>query len=112
MLIVNSIEHPRVRFFWNHEANSISSFTEYFLKVYSPGDASYADLIIVNVGLYWLFLECKNATTDSQKQSDFEAQAIVCRDNLETVLSNLPFHQPSTVESTCAMFLAVRPPIS
>ncbi|WYZ42252.1 hypothetical protein EsH8_V_001147 [Colletotrichum jinshuiense] len=99
-------EHPRVRFFWNHEANSISSFTEYFLKVYSPGDASYADLIIVNAGLYWLFLECKNATTDSQKQSDFEAQAIVCRDNLETVLSNLPFHQPSTVESTCAMFLA------
>ncbi|KAI8312991.1 hypothetical protein K4K61_009205 [Colletotrichum sp. SAR11_59] len=54
-------EHPRVKFFWNHEANSVSSFTDYFLKVYSPGEVTHADLIIVNGGLYWLFLECKNA---------------------------------------------------
>ncbi|TDZ21191.1 hypothetical protein Cob_v005838 [Colletotrichum orbiculare MAFF 240422] len=78
-------EHPRVRFSWNHEANSISSFTEYFLKVYSPGDATHSDLII---------------------KADFAKQATVCRDNLETVLSNLPFHQPSNMDSTCAMMLA------
>ncbi|OLN93247.1 putative transcriptional regulatory protein C11D3.07c 3 [Colletotrichum chlorophyti] len=99
-------EHPRVRFFWNHEANSVSSFTEYFLKVYSPGSATHSDLIIVNAGLYWLFLECKSATEDPNKKADFEAQAVVCRDNLETILSNLPFHQPSTMDATCAMALA------
>ncbi|TEA19158.1 putative transcriptional regulatory protein [Colletotrichum sidae] len=99
-------EHPRVRFFWNHEANSISSFTEYFLKVYSPGNATHSDLIIVNGGLYWLFLECKNVASTPEQKADFAKQATVCRDSLETVLSNLPFHQPSNMDSTCAMMLA------
>lgn len=100
-------EHPRVRFFWNHEANSYSSFTDYFLKVYSPGEVTHADLIIVNAGLYWLFLECKNVIADPAKKSDFAEQATTCRANLETVLSSLPFHLPSTMDTTCAMMLAV-----
>ncbi|KAI8188592.1 hypothetical protein K4K48_006462 [Colletotrichum sp. SAR 10_66] len=99
-------EHPRVRFFWNHEANSYSSFTDYFLKVYSPGEVTHADLIIVNGGLYWLFLECKNVIADPAKKSDFAEQATTCRANLETVLSSLPFHLPSTMDTTCAMMLA------
>ncbi|KAI8262983.1 hypothetical protein K4K58_013260 [Colletotrichum sp. SAR11_239] len=99
-------EHPRVRFFWNHEANSYSSFTDYFLKVYSPGEVTHADLIIVNGGLYWLFLECKNVIADPAKKSDFTEQATTCRANLETVLSSLPFHLPSTMDTTCAMMLA------
>ncbi|KAL0937460.1 fungal specific transcription factor [Colletotrichum truncatum] len=101
-------EHIRVRFFWNHEINSISAFTDYFLRVYSPGDSdpAYADLIMVNAGLYWLFLECKNVIADPNKKADCEAQATVCRANLETVLSILPFHLPSTMETTCAMTVA------
>ncbi|RFN47656.1 fungal specific transcription factor [Fusarium flagelliforme] len=101
-----SAENPRVRFFWNHEANSVSSFHEYFLKVYSPGEASHTDLIVVNAGLYWLFRECKKATANPDEKRDFGEQAIICRDNLETVLANLPFHQPSTPEATFAMMIA------
>ncbi|KAK1517966.1 fungal specific transcription factor [Colletotrichum costaricense] len=99
-------EHRRVKFFWNHEASSVSAFTDYFLKVYSPGYAAHADLIIVNAGLYWLFLECKNVTTDPDKKADYTEQATMCRANLETVLSSLPFHLPSTMDTTYAMTLA------
>ncbi|KAL3301553.1 fungal specific transcription factor [Colletotrichum asianum] len=60
-------EHPRVKFFWNHEANSVSSFTDYFLKVYSPGEVTHADLIIVNGGLASNYLprEPRNRTLES-----------------------------------------------
>ncbi|CVL08695.1 uncharacterized protein FMAN_06864 [Fusarium mangiferae] len=85
------IENPRIRFFWDNEA---TSFTDISLKVYSPGDVTHADLITVNAGLYWLFRQCRQMITDSCQKADFEAQALICRDNLETVLANLPFHQP------------------
>lgn len=65
---------------------------------------------MVNAGLYWLFRECKNGTASSEEKQDFGEQAIVCRDNLETVLANLPFHQPSNPEATFAMMIAVREP--
>ncbi|CCF38191.1 fungal specific transcription factor, partial [Colletotrichum higginsianum] len=99
-------EHPRVKAFWNHDAMTLAPFTEFFLKVYSPGDATHADLIIVYAGLYWLFMECMNATQDAGTKLNYQAQAFTCRDNLETALSSLPFHLPSTIETTCAMFLA------
>ncbi|OBR08556.1 Fungal specific transcription factor [Colletotrichum higginsianum IMI 349063] len=85
---------------------TLAPFTEFFLKVYSPGDATHADLIIVYAGLYWLFMECMNATQDAGTKLNYQAQAFTCRDNLETALSSLPFHLPSTIETTCAMFLA------
>ncbi|KAK3304983.1 uncharacterized protein B0T15DRAFT_531016 [Chaetomium strumarium] len=99
-------EHPRVRFFWNHEANSVPRFTELFLKVYSPGDVNHADLIIVNSGLYWLFNVCKSVSTEPSTKAHYAEQATLCRDNLETVLSNLPFHLPSSVDTTSAMTMA------
>ncbi|KAG2027526.1 hypothetical protein GB937_001272 [Aspergillus fischeri] len=96
-------ENARVRFFLNNEA---TSFSDYFLNVYSPGEATHADLIIVNGGLYWMFRQCKHAVTDSGQKADFEAQAVICRDNLETILANLPFHQPSKLETVSSMIIA------
>lgn len=97
-------ENPRVRFFWDNEA---TSFTDVFLKVYSPGEVTHADLIAVNAGLYWLFRQCKQIATDSCQKADFEAQAVMCRDNLETVLANLPFHQPCNIGTVGSMMVAV-----
>jgi hypothetical protein len=97
-------ENARVRFFWNNEA---TSFSDYFLNEYSPGEATHADLIIVNGGLYWMFRQCKHAVTDSSQKADFEAQAVICRDNLETILANLPFHQPSNFRTVSSMIIAV-----
>lgn len=98
------IENARVRFFWNNEG---TSFSDYFLNVYSPGEATHADLIIVNAGLYWMFQQCKHAVTDSGQKADFETQTVICRDNLETILANLPFHQPSKLETVSSMIIAV-----
>ncbi|KXH49002.1 fungal specific transcription factor [Colletotrichum salicis] len=96
-------EHPKVKLMWNHEISVIQSFTNFFLKVYSPGHATQADLIVVHVGLYWLFLECMYVTKEPETRHHFEAQAIISRNNLETILSQLPFHLPSTMEVTLAM---------
>ncbi|WZH39116.1 putative fungal-specific transcription factor [Fusarium acuminatum] len=96
-------ENARVRFFWTHEE---TSFSNYFLNVYSPTEATHAGLIIVNAGLYWMFQQCKHAVIESNKKADFEAQAIICRDNLETVLTNLPFHQPSKLETVSSLIMA------
>ncbi|KAF5621719.1 fungal specific transcription factor [Fusarium sp. NRRL 25303] len=90
-------ENPRVRFFWDNEA---TSFTDIFLKVYSPGDITHADLITVNAGLYWLFRQCRQIITDPWQKADLETQALICRDNLETVLANLPFHQPCNITTS------------
>ncbi|KAL0779004.1 hypothetical protein CaCOL14_003488 [Colletotrichum acutatum] len=102
----HKLEHPQVKFMWNLNTALSQSFTNFFLKVYSPGDVTQADLIIVNSGLYWLFLECMYVTKEHDKRNHFEAQAIISRNNLETVLSQLPFHLPSTIEITLAMSLA------
>ncbi|KAI5861123.1 fungal-specific transcription factor domain-containing protein [Durotheca rogersii] len=99
-------ECPRVEFFCLVELESIGQFTEYFVKVYSPGAVSDADLIIVHAGLYWLFCECSCVTAAEEAKQDLEAQALLCRENLETVLSMLPFHIPPTLDYAYAMSMA------
>ncbi|KAG6359011.1 hypothetical protein INS49_012531 [Diaporthe citri] len=91
-VLTKAAENPRVKFLWFYELCFIANFTDYFLKAYYPGEITQADMIIVNAGLYWLFLECKNVTTDPSKRSQLQSHAEICRDNLETVLSLLPFH--------------------
>lgn len=89
------------------ELGSPNHFTEYLLKVYSPGDATHADLIIVNYRLLLLFAECSMVTADEATKVDYTAQLLICRDNLETLLSGLPFHLPLNMDSAYALSLAV-----
>lgn len=106
--LTKATENPRVKLFWLYELCFLANFTEYFLKAYSPGDATHADLIIVNTGLYWLFLECKNVTTDPDRRSQLQTHAGIFRDNVETILSILPFHLPMKTDTVFALTLAVR----
>ncbi|KAK1143954.1 hypothetical protein N8T08_005863 [Aspergillus melleus] len=99
-------ETPFLRCNWSIELVSIAQFTDYFLKVYSPAPATNADLIIVNAGLFWLFSESAELATDQQTQDDYREYASKCRRNLETVLSNLPFHTPATTDYVLAMSVA------
>ncbi|KAF5579814.1 fungal specific transcription factor [Fusarium pseudocircinatum] len=101
--VAKGIKNPRVRFFWDNEA---TSFIDVFLKVYSPGGVTHAELIIVNLGLYWLFRQCRQITTDSRQKDDLESQALLCRDNVETVLANLPFHQPCNIATVSSMMMS------
>src|SRR5205823_1423669 len=100
-------ESPQVATLWLGDYIRPHQFSDYFIKVASPGPASEADLIIVHCGLYWLFCECSKAVASEEIKSDYDAQAFVCEANLQTVLANLGFHQPTNLDSAYAMGMAV-----
>ncbi|KAL4815239.1 hypothetical protein BDW67DRAFT_164736 [Aspergillus spinulosporus] len=99
-------ECPQVTTLWLGDYMTPAQFNEYFIKIASPGPATEADLIIVHCGLYWLFCECSKALTNEETKREYEAQAFVCEANLQTVLANLRFHQPATMDTTYAMGIA------
>lgn len=100
-------ECPQVATLWLGDYIKPNQFNDYFIKVVSPGPATEADLIIVHCGLYWLFCECSKAVNDEETKQDYSAQASICEANLETVLANLRFHQPTNIDVVYAMGMAV-----
>ncbi|KAF7555941.1 hypothetical protein G7Z17_g1839 [Cylindrodendrum hubeiense] len=100
-------EHPRVKIFFLLDFSSIGDFNGYVIKAYSPGPITDAELIIVHSGLYWLLSECSDLVADDAIKRDYTAQAVVCRDSLETVLSNISFHVPMTICNVQAMYKAL-----
>ncbi|OGM48193.1 C6 transcription factor [Aspergillus bombycis] len=99
-------ENPQVATLWLGDFIRPSQFNDYFIKVASPGPATEADLIIVHCGLCWLFCECSKVVADEDTKHDYHAQASMCEANLETVLANLRFHQPTNVDFAYAMGMA------
>mgnify|MGYP000867911777 CR=1 FL=1 len=102
-------ECTQVATLWLGDYIKPAQFTDYFIKVVSPGPATEADLIIVHCGLYWLFCECSKAVVDGGIKEDYDAQALLCEANLSTVLANLRFHQPTNIDLAYAMGMAVSP---
>ncbi|KAL2690046.1 hypothetical protein Neosp_004114 [[Neocosmospora] mangrovei] len=100
-------ENNKVDAMWIAEFENLSHFTEYAIKACAPGPASEEEIIIANAGLYWLFLECASVADDEVTRLDFEAQATLCRENLETVLAHLGFHIKSTLNTAYALNMAV-----
>lgn len=100
-------ECAQVATLWLGDFIKPTQFHDYFIKVASPGPATEADLIIVHCGLYWLFCECSKVVIDENTKQDYDAQTLICEANLETVLANLHFHQPTNMDSAYAMGLAV-----
>lgn len=91
---------------------SIHSFTEHALRVLFSSEYSEADYIIVNIGLYWLFSILSIATTDDDlgshvRRDDLLKETRLCRENLETSLSILPFHFPGDPDHIEALIMAV-----
>ena len=100
-------ECPQVATLWLGDYIRPTQFSDYFIKIASPGPATEPDLIIVHCGLYWLFCECSKAVPDEETKQDYDAQASICKANLETVLANLHFHQPTNMDFAYAMGMAV-----
>lgn len=100
-------ECPQVATLWLGDYIKPAQFNDYMIKVASPGPATEADLIIVHCGLYWLFCECSKAVDDEDAKRDYDAQALVCMANLETVLVSLHFHQQANLDFAYAMGMAV-----
>ncbi|CAM1503729.1 Fc.00g013200.m01.CDS01 [Cosmosporella sp. VM-42] len=99
-------ECPQVAMLWLGDFIRPTQFNDYFIKIVSPGPATEADLIIVHCGLYLLFCECSKAVTDEETKEDYKSQASICEANLETVLANLRFHQPTNMDLVYAMGMA------
>lgn len=100
-------ECQQVATLWLGDYITPTQFNDYFIKIASPGPATEAELIIVHCGLYWLFCECSKAVTNDEVRQDYDAQALICKENLETVLANLRFHQPTNIDVAYAMGMAV-----
>lgn len=93
--------------YWPFEFGSLGDFTQYVIKACSPGPVTDTELIIVHYGLELLFTECSSVTGEDAVKQEYEAQALICSDSLETILSNLPFHITTNIVSVCAMYMAV-----
>ncbi|GAB1312466.1 hypothetical protein MFIFM68171_02676 [Madurella fahalii] len=81
------------------------NFTERCRKVYfAPDDYSLMVWGVVNAGLYFLFQEKAILSEGAQKAQMLEYQAL-CRDNLETALTNLPLLMPARRDSIEVLLL-------
>jgi hypothetical protein len=101
-------ESSQVAMLWFGNLMRPAQFNDYFFKIASPSPTTEADLIIVHCGLYWLFCECSKVVTNEETNQNYDAKAFKCVGNLETVLANLPFHQPTNIDFVYAMGMAVR----
>ncbi|KAF4972244.1 hypothetical protein FSARC_1141 [Fusarium sarcochroum] len=85
---------------------SIESFTELCLKVYfTYGKFNQAEFIIVNAGLYYIFLEYSFVILDDNIRHEYGMHAQLCRSNLETALANLGLVLPHTYDTIEALLL-------
>ncbi|KXG51557.1 Transcription factor [Penicillium griseofulvum] len=99
-------ERLSTQFYWPFEFGSLGDFTQYVVKACSPGPVTDMELIIVHYGLNCLFTECATVAVDDIAKQDHETQALICRDSLEIILSNLSFHITTNKDSVCAMYMA------
>lgn len=91
---------------------SIDSFTDRALRVLFSSESSEADYIIVSIGLYWLFSILSFASPDQDlgthvRREDLVKEGRLCRENLETSLSTMPFHFPGDEDHIEALIMAV-----
>jgi hypothetical protein len=93
--------------YWPFEFGSLGDFTQYVIKACSPGPITDMELIIVHYVLYWLFTQCSIGAEDEAMRQDYETQAGICQGSLETILSNIPFHIDTNVDSIRALYMAV-----
>ncbi|KPM39823.1 hypothetical protein AK830_g6737 [Neonectria ditissima] len=102
------LEDPQFERAGLHMFLTVESFTESVRRVYSPGGGySLADFIIVNGGLIDVFLKSSILQKDHHSRREMQHCMKACQANLETALSQLPLHMPSTMDYTIALLFGV-----
>ncbi|CAH0055475.1 unnamed protein product [Clonostachys solani] len=81
---------------WVYEFLPFQRFTDMCLDVYFNEDYSEENFITVNAGLNSLFWDYSFHVSSAEEKEEYMAYASMCRDNLETALSNLSLHLPAT----------------
>ena len=82
------------------------------LHVYFSEDVADADLILVNIGLMYMFQDRQQRVTDKKEHEENEEYTKALRENTETALANLPFHLPATSNMISALLLGVCYPVA
>ncbi|KAF5963680.1 fungal specific transcription factor factor domain-containing protein [Fusarium bulbicola] len=73
--------------------------------VFAALHGTNADFIIVNAGLYYIFLECSFIAEGDTTRQEYRAHAQVCQSNLETALSSLSLVLPHNYDTVEALLL-------
>lgn len=108
---LTDVDNPPVTFTMICAFIAVEDFTEACRKVYfATEDFSPSTFIVVNAGLYELFQE-KFIIMDenSGTAAEYMTYHLMCRDNLETALANLPLFLPPKTETVEALLLGVSP---
>ena len=88
---------------------TVLEFEEFCQKVYFPTeDYSLAQLVLVNGGLYYLFLEYSAMCDDQQARNEYTEHYTLARANFETSLHRFDITVESTYENCNALLLGVR----
>lgn len=85
---------------------------EYFIEkcrevYFCTDDYTEATFIVVNFGLYSVFVELSVVAKDAASREETQRYVQLCKDNLETALANLNILMPATIESIMALSLGV-----
>ncbi|OJJ48964.1 hypothetical protein ASPZODRAFT_60720 [Penicilliopsis zonata CBS 506.65] len=85
---------------------SIEGFTEKCRRIYfCTEDYSDTTFIVVNSGLYNMFMDCGFMSQNPAVREEYRAYVSCCRNNLETALANLNLLLPATMETVEALIL-------
>ncbi|GJC86416.1 putative transcriptional regulatory protein C11D3.07c [Colletotrichum liriopes] len=78
------------------------NFSDICLQVYFSDSFSEMEFIIVNAGLHSLLEDYSHHVPVEEKEV-YQGHARMCRANLETALSSLPLHIPTTMDAVTAL---------
>jgi hypothetical protein len=104
--LVDALAKQLVGSGWIYQFLPFQRFTDMCLDVYFNDNHSEANFITVNAGLYSLFWDYSFQVVPQEKDECI-THAHLCRDNLETVLSNLPLHLSATSDTILALLFGV-----
>jgi len=100
-------ESPPVTFTLICTFIAVDDFTECCRKVFfATEDFSLSTFIVVNAGLFYLFHE-KSLQAEEPRKSELFRDHLLCRDNIETALMNLPLLMPARMDTIEALLLGV-----
>lgn len=86
----------------------VADFSGLCRVVYFPTeDFSDAAFIIVNAGLYYMFLEQHSFAQDKATKEEYEPYIQTCRINLETALANMSMFVSAKIETVQSLLLGV-----
>ncbi|KAH7026509.1 uncharacterized protein B0I36DRAFT_330785 [Microdochium trichocladiopsis] len=99
-----------VQAFWMSGFMTFEMFMQTTVEVYFAPSVTDAQYLIVNIGVYWLFMSLIALSHDEPwpgiSEDELDEASVLCRENTETCLAALPYHLPNTLDYVNALSFA------